>query len=50
MSLQEPTERVNLSSLQEHLTEALEQTDNEPARYHLREAYQKIIIIDEERS
>lgn len=48
MPLKEPTERVDLSSLQAHLEQALKRTDDEPAKYHLREAYQKIVILDDE--
>jgi len=48
MSLNEPTERVDLSSLQDHLAEALEQADDEPTKYHLREAYQKVVILTDE--
>lgn len=51
MSLKQSAERVDLASLQDHIAEALEQTDDEPAKYHLREAYQKVVILtDEERS
>jgi len=47
MSLKEPTERVDLSALEHHLSEALENAENESTNYHLREIYQKIVILAE---
>lgn len=42
------TESVDVSSLEDHLTKALDNADCESTRYHLREAYQKVIILEDE--
>jgi hypothetical protein len=48
MAATDSTEPINVSSLQDHLSKALDYAENEPAKYHLREAYQKVVILDEE--
>jgi hypothetical protein len=48
MSTTEPSGRVDVSALEEHLSEALECADRESTKYHLREAYQKVVILEEE--
>jgi hypothetical protein len=47
MSIKRNSERLDVSSLQNHLSDALDAAETEPAKYHLREAYQKVIILDE---
>jgi len=37
-----------LSSLQAHLSAALENAEDETTRYHLREAYQKVVFMETE--
>lgn len=41
------TERVDMPTLREHLSEALDSTDDKDAKYHVREAYQKVIILED---
>ena len=48
MSTQRPDDRVDVPALQEHLSEALDSAEDESAKYHLREAYQKTIILTDE--
>lgn len=42
------TERVDMPSLRDHLSEALDSADDEDAKYHVREAYQKVVILEDE--
>jgi len=46
MSLNEPTERVDLAALEQHLSEAIESAEDESTKYHVREAYQKIVFFE----
>lgn len=39
---------VDLSALETHLSEALDYAEKDPTKYHLREAYQKVVILEEE--
>lgn len=48
MSLEHKTEGVDLLGLEDHLSEALDEADDEQTKYHLREAYQKVIILESE--
>ncbi|MFC7131937.1 MULTISPECIES: hypothetical protein [Salinibaculum] len=47
MSIQERDGRVDVQSLEHHLSKALDCAENESAKYHLREAYQKAMILEE---
>jgi len=46
MSLNEPTERVDLAALEQHLSEAIESAEDESTKYHVREAYQKVVFFE----
>ncbi|MFW6018533.1 MAG: hypothetical protein ACOCPX_06895 [Halapricum sp.] len=48
MSLKDRNERVDLTALQTHLAEALDRAESDSTKFHLREAYQKTIILEEE--
>lgn len=48
MAATDTTEPVDVSSLQDHLSEALDSAESESAKYHLREACQKVVILEEE--
>ena len=48
MPVPDRDDRVDLRSLCRHLSEALDRAENEPTKYHLREAYQKVVIMDDE--
>lgn len=39
---------VDLAALQEHLSEALDNAESDHTKYHLREASQKVVILEEE--
>ncbi|WP_340100272.1 hypothetical protein [Salinibaculum salinum] len=47
MATTDSTEPVDVSSLQDHLSKALDCAESKPAKYHLREAYQKVVILEE---
>ena len=49
MAATDSTEPVNVSSLQDHLSKALDCAESESTKYHLREAYQKVVILEEEK-
>ena len=46
MSLQPPRETVDLDSLHDHLSKALDRAEDESAKYHIREACQKVVILE----
>ncbi|QSG10159.1 hypothetical protein HSR122_2785 [Halapricum desulfuricans] len=46
MSIKKRTNDADLSSLQSHLAKALENAEDDTAKYHIREAYQKIIFLE----
>ncbi|WP_229121279.1 hypothetical protein [Halapricum desulfuricans] len=48
MPIEKRTDDADLSSLQSHLTEALEHAEDETTRYHIREAYQKVVFMEVE--
>lgn len=48
MSLQQPAESVDISSFETHLSKALDHAESDSTKYHLREAYQKIVILEED--
>jgi hypothetical protein len=48
MALQDSREAVDLEALQEHLSEAMDSAEDERTKYHLREVYQKAVILEEE--
>ena len=42
-------EAITLDTLRGHLAVALEETDDDDAKYHIREAYQKAIVLKDEK-
>lgn len=48
MATTDSTNPVDVSSLQDHLSKALDCVESESARFHLREACQKVVILEEE--
>jgi|GEM_PF-3090896 len=48
MPIEKRTDSADLSSLQRHLAEALENAESETTKYHLREAYQKVVFLEVE--
>jgi len=48
MNSQRSTEESGPTSIKSHLKTALEETKNETAKFHLREAVQKCIILSED--
>ena len=48
MPVQDSRDGVDLDALRGHLSEALDNAENDHTRYHLREAYQKVVILEGE--
>lgn len=50
MALKDSRGEVDLTGLQAHLSEALDRAESDSTKYHLREAYQKVVFLaDDER-
>lgn len=47
MSIETTSDGVDIQSLHEHLTKALDAAEQEPTKYHIREACQKVVILNE---
>ena len=50
MSIETTRDDVDIESLHDHLAQALDAAEREPTKYHIREACQKVVILDEERT
>jgi cytidylate kinase len=50
MSIEMTRDNVDIESLHDHLTEALDAAESESAKYHIREACQKLVILEKERT
>lgn len=48
MSIETTSKEVDIESLQHHLTQALDAAEREQTKYHIREACQKVVILNEE--
>jgi hypothetical protein len=49
MSVEAIPDEVDIESLQHHLNQALEEAEHESTKYHIREACQKAVILNEEK-
>jgi hypothetical protein len=49
MPIHDSREAVDLDALRDHLSDALDSAENPDTTYHIREAYQKVVILEGEK-